>query len=156
VLSQVQLLPRNLRTQTMAFISRRTAIRVALGLFLGYGLFSVIAGVTLAEFSLKLPRRGIPDAYRKLVYQRVADDRARLEEVSIRAKDGVQLRGWFVQPDQNNGNVAVLLHGVTDNRLGMAGYAELLLTHGYSVLLPDAEAHWRAMDCVRARTFMPG
>jgi len=28
-----------------------------------------------------------------------------------------------------------------DNRSGMAGYAELLLKHGYSVLLPDARAH---------------
>ena len=39
------------------------------------------------------------------------------------------------------GNAAVLLHGLADNRLGMIGYAKLLLAHGYSVLLPDARAH---------------
>jgi pimeloyl-ACP methyl ester carboxylesterase len=34
-----------------------------------------------------------------------------------------------------------LLHGLGDNRLGMRGYAELLLAHEYTVLLPDARAH---------------
>ena len=35
----------------------------------------------------------------------------------------------------------ILLHGLSDNRLGMIGYAELLLSHGFSVLMPDARAH---------------
>jgi pimeloyl-ACP methyl ester carboxylesterase len=35
----------------------------------------------------------------------------------------------------------ILLHGHTDNRAGMLGNANLLLRHGYSVLLPDARAH---------------
>lgn len=35
----------------------------------------------------------------------------------------------------------ILLHGLSDNRLGMIGYAELLLSHGFSVVMPDARAH---------------
>jgi uncharacterized protein len=35
----------------------------------------------------------------------------------------------------------ILLHGHTDNRAGMLGNADLLLRHGYAVLLPDARAH---------------
>jgi len=35
----------------------------------------------------------------------------------------------------------VLLHGITDNREGVAGYAGLFLQHGYAVLLPDARGH---------------
>src|ERR1700727_1878213 len=31
--------------------------------------------------------------------------------------------------------------GLDDNRMGMTGYAQLLLAHGSSVLLPDARAH---------------
>jgi uncharacterized protein len=35
----------------------------------------------------------------------------------------------------------LLLHGVTDNRLGMAGYAQFFVRHGYTVLMPDSRAH---------------
>lgn len=35
----------------------------------------------------------------------------------------------------------MLLHGLGDNRLGTIGYAEMLLSHGFSVLMPDARAH---------------
>lgn len=126
---------------TMQFFTRQTALRASVLLIGGYTVFSLVAGLALAEFSLKLPRRRISDSYRALVYQRVNSDHAQLQEVSVRAGDGVLLRGWFVQPERANGNVAVLLHGVTDNRLGMAGYGEFLLLHGYSVLLPDARDH---------------
>lgn len=34
----------------------------------------------------------------------------------------------------------MVLHGLADNRIGMAGYAQLLLAHGYTVL-PEATAH---------------
>jgi pimeloyl-ACP methyl ester carboxylesterase len=38
----------------------------------------------------------------------------------------------------------ILLHGVGDNRMGMLGYADLLLRHGYAILLPDARAHGKS------------
>ena len=38
-------------------------------------------------------------------------------------------------------DTVILLHGHTDDRIGMLGNADLLLRHGYSVLLPDARAH---------------
>ena len=41
----------------------------------------------------------------------------------------------------NNGDAVILLHGLGDHRLGMQGYAEMFLNHGYSVLMPDARAH---------------
>ena len=55
--------------------------------------------------------------------------------------DRVTLRGWLVRPVVRNENVVIVLHGLGDNRLGMTGYAQLLLAHGYTVLLPDARAH---------------
>jgi hypothetical protein len=42
---------------------------------------------------------------------------------------------------RGNGDAVILLHGVADNRMGMIGYADLLLRHGYAVLLPDARRH---------------
>ena len=35
----------------------------------------------------------------------------------------------------------MLFHGVADNRLGVAGFAELFVRHGYSVLLADSRTH---------------
>jgi pimeloyl-ACP methyl ester carboxylesterase len=57
------------------------------------------------------------------------------------AEDGAKLRGWKVHPQLPNGDWVLLFHGVSDNRVGMIGQAELLLRHGYSVLMMDARGH---------------
>lgn len=64
-----------------------------------------------------------------------------LAEVSIRAKDGAVLKAWSIVPVKSNGGAVILLHGQSDNRVGMMGNADLLLRNGYAVLLPDARAH---------------
>jgi hypothetical protein len=64
-----------------------------------------------------------------------------LHDVAITTSDHVQLLAWYIRPLQENGNTVMLLHGLADNRLGTVGYAEILLAHGYSVLMPDARAH---------------
>ncbi len=66
---------------------------------------------------------------------------AELADAEITASDGAILRGWIVRPHHSNGNAVLLLHGLGDNRMGMTGYAQLLLAHGFTVLLPDARAH---------------
>ena len=68
-------------------------------------------------------------------------ENAELQDVQIVSPDGIPLRAWFVQPTQANGSVVMLLHGVSDNRLGMRGYGDWLVSNHYSVLLPDARAH---------------
>lgn len=64
-----------------------------------------------------------------------------LKDVSIVTPDGVTLHAWAIHPRHANGDVVMLLHGLADNRIGMTGYAQLLLAHGFRVLLPDARAH---------------
>ena len=66
---------------------------------------------------------------------------ADLEEVSAATPDGVGLRAWTLRPLHGNGDAVILLHGLGDNRVGMTGYAQLLVGHGFTVLLPDARAH---------------
>jgi uncharacterized protein len=63
------------------------------------------------------------------------------EDFSVLAPDGVVLRGWKVRPKNANGNWVLLFHGVSDDRVGMLGYAEFLLRAGYSVVMMDARAH---------------
>jgi fermentation-respiration switch protein FrsA (DUF1100 family) len=66
---------------------------------------------------------------------------SQLESVQISASDYAPLRAWFIRARHGNGDSVILLHGLGDNRLGTVGYAQVLLHHGYSVLMPDARAH---------------
>lgn len=62
------------------------------------------------------------------------------EDFTVRASDGVILRGWKVRPPAPNGNWVLLFHGIADNRTGNSGHAQFLLRHGYSVVMMDARA----------------
>jgi dipeptidyl aminopeptidase/acylaminoacyl peptidase len=61
-----------------------------------------------------------------------------LQDVSVSAADGSYLQGWFARPANANGDALILLHGVGDNRQGMMGFAELFLSNGFTVLVPDS------------------
>src|SRR5579862_6865527 len=52
------------------------------------------------------------------------------EDFSVRAPDGVRLRGWKIRAYSPNGDWILLFHGLSDNRSGNLGYAEILLRHG--------------------------
>jgi uncharacterized protein len=62
------------------------------------------------------------------------------EDFTVRAPDGIELRGWKVRPPTPTGNWVLLYHGIADNRTGCSGHAEFLLRHGYSVVMMDARA----------------
>ncbi len=62
------------------------------------------------------------------------------EDFQVRAPDGAILRGWLCLPHTASGDWVLLLHGIADNRAGMAGYASFLLRQGYGALLMDARA----------------
>ena len=53
----------------------------------------------------------------------------------------VRLKGWFVPPATPNGKAVVLLHGITDNRIGVSGFGDDFLARGYSILMPDSREH---------------
>jgi fermentation-respiration switch protein FrsA (DUF1100 family) len=63
------------------------------------------------------------------------------KDFSVRASDGVELRGWKVRSRMPSANWVLLFHGVSDNRTGVLGHAELLLRYGYNVVMMDARAH---------------
>jgi hypothetical protein len=59
----------------------------------------------------------------------------------VRATDGVELHGWKIRSAEPNGDWVLLFHGVSDNRSGVLGHAEILLRHGYNVVMMDSRAH---------------
>jgi pimeloyl-ACP methyl ester carboxylesterase len=71
-------------------------------------------------------------------FQKVGASR---EDFAVNASDGTVLRGWKVHPQEPNGGWVLLFHGVSDNRAGMLGQAQVLLGHGYGVVMMDSRAH---------------
>jgi uncharacterized protein len=101
-----------------------------------YALLCTILAAFLGELAFR-PQR-MPLRERQSAKAIAARFGADLQDVSISARDAVQLRGWFASPANANGDAVILLHGVGDNREGMGGFAELFLSNGYAVLLPDS------------------
>jgi alpha-beta hydrolase superfamily lysophospholipase len=120
---------------------RSRRLRWLLALFLLYLGLCTVGGIYLADGTLRPARRTLTDEESAAFKSTVRAMRAVLQDVSIATPDQVILRGWRLRPTAGNGNAAIVLHGLADDRRGMAGYAELLLAHGYTVLLPDARAH---------------
>jgi uncharacterized protein len=119
-------------------MSRR--LKVLIGILALYVLVSSVVGLALSEFTLRVHRRPLAKrAYFASIFREHFD--ADLVDTSLSAKDGALLRAWYAQPRIDNGSTVILLHGVTDNREGVAGYSEMFLQEGYRVLLPDSRAH---------------
>lgn len=120
--------------------ANRRLRRVLLAVFL-YITFCAVAGVFIADGALHPARRLLTENEVNAAREsaRVLD--AELDDASITAADGAVMRAWTIHPRHGNGDAVILLHGAGDNRVGMTGYARLLLGHGFIVLMPDARAH---------------
>jgi pimeloyl-ACP methyl ester carboxylesterase len=106
-----------------------------------YFAFCTIAGIYLADGTLHPPRRTLTEEETGAFGQSVIILHAQLRNVVTKSADGIALSGWIVTPPHPNNEAVLLLHGLGDNRLGMTGYALLLVERGFTVLLPDARAH---------------
>jgi hypothetical protein len=116
-------------------------LRITAALVAAWVILCAAIGIVATVWTLH-PGRSLPGLESKALAQAIAvRNGAELSEVAVIADDGITLRGWSIRPLQSNGDAVILLHGQADNRAGMLGNAEILLRHGYAVLLPDARAH---------------
>jgi uncharacterized protein len=119
---------------------RRLWPRILIGL-LTYCVLCGFAGIVVTEMALHPARRPLSAEEIEAARQIAVGFHANLEDVAITAQDGIVLRAWSIRPQSGNNDAVILLHGLSDNRFGMIGYAQILLRHGYTVLMPDARAH---------------
>ena len=118
----------------------RRSRRLLLSLTL-YLAFCLVAGIFVADGTLHPVRRPLTSEEDTTMLEIAHHLDSGLEDVSIITPDATILRAWTIRPHRSNGDAAILLHGLGDNRIGMTGYAQLLLAHGFTILLPDARAH---------------
>lgn len=95
----------------------------------------------LADVAVHPYRRALTAEDKTTVQNSTAYSAPQLRDVAVEGQNHAALRAWLIEPLQGNGKAVILLHGLGDNRLGMLGYAQVLLSHGYAVLMPDSRAH---------------
>jgi pimeloyl-ACP methyl ester carboxylesterase len=109
-----------------------TAVAIYLTLSVAFGI--LMARLTLCPMRLPMPSKA-------RIAAMYAPYGADLQSVVIQAADGVELHAWYSVPEHQNGQAVILLHGIGDNRGGVAGYGQAFLRQGYRILLPDSRAH---------------
>jgi fermentation-respiration switch protein FrsA (DUF1100 family) len=106
-----------------------------------YLAFCLVAGMFVADGTLHPARRPLTAEEETTIHRIATHLDSDLDNVFITTPDTITLRAWTMRPHHSNGDAVILLHGLADNRIGMTGYAQLLLARGFTVLLPDARAH---------------
>jgi uncharacterized protein len=106
-----------------------------------YLLLCALGGFFLVEGALHPFKRELPQQAFRRATVIAKQSNASLKDVSIHAKDGIILKGWYFDEASDTNNTVILFHGLGDNRKGMIGYIQLFLRNGYNVLTPDWRGH---------------
>jgi pimeloyl-ACP methyl ester carboxylesterase len=116
-------------------------VRWGLGSIIVWLIFCGAIGIFALEGALHPVRLSLAQLDKAQAQSIAARNHAKLTDVAIPGEDGAILRGWSMQPLASNGDTVILLHGQAGNRAGMLNNADIMLRHGYAVLLPDSRAH---------------
>ncbi len=117
------------------------AVLICKILGVSYLLGTVLGGIGLGWIALHPPRHPITPGEERDAQAVAQSAQTGFRDVDLPTPDGTVLRAWYMRPHDANGDAVILLHGVSDNRLGMYGYGKWLLENHFAVLLPDARAH---------------
>ena len=119
----------------------RTLAKITSVALLTYFLLSLGGGIGLVEIGLRRFTNPVGTQGRRQASAVAVAARARVEDVSVAAADGIRLTGWLFTPAVPNGDTVVLLHAVGTNRAFSSALAGLFLSHGYRAVTPDARGH---------------
>ena len=87
-----------------------------------YVSLSLLAAIVMVQLTLHPWRLPLPPKAR--IAAMYAPYGADLQPVVIQAADNVELHAWYSVPEHQNGQAIILLHGIGDNRGGVAGYGQ--------------------------------
>ena len=115
--------------------------RLIYGLAFLYITGTILGGAGLAWIALHPYRHAIFPSEERIARADALAHHVEFRDVEIMAEDGAVLQAWFMRPQVANGDAVILLHGVSDNRMGTYGYGKWLAENHYTVLMPDSRAH---------------
>jgi dipeptidyl aminopeptidase/acylaminoacyl peptidase len=102
---------------------------------------TIFGGIGLGKIALHPQSHLITPSEERNARAAAQQDGVEFRDAELTSPDGAVLHAWFMRPPEANGDAVILLHGVSDNRMGMYGYGKWLVQNHYMVLLPDARAH---------------
>src|SRR5258708_25909077 len=105
----------------MRLVGRFRRLLVFVTLYLG---FCSVGAMCVANATLHPARGPLTPEATTIGHEIAAHLDSEITDVSITTPDNVILRAWSIHPHHANGDDVILLHGLGDNRLGMAGYAQ--------------------------------
>src|SRR5215470_3485900 len=106
-----------------------------------YVIGTIFGGIGLGWIALHPPSPPITESEERNAERAAQEESVQFRDATLTTPDGAVLHAWLMRPREANGNTVILLHGVSDNRMGMYGYGEWLVENHYSVLIPDARHH---------------
>jgi fermentation-respiration switch protein FrsA (DUF1100 family) len=116
---------------------KRTSKYILLGIVVVFAI--AVAGILNVTKNEAHRLLNAPAETRKLPEKTPADFNMTYEDLTITSPDGLKLVGWFV-PSQN-GAVIIMQHGYKSTRQELLNEAEMMVRHGYGVLLTTVRAH---------------
>ena len=102
---------------------------------------TIAGGIGLGWYSLHPKSPPIREYEGRNVQAAAREKSLEFRDVELTSPDGAVLRAWYLRPQEANGDAVILLHGVTDNRMGVYPIGKFLVEHHYTVLMPDARHH---------------
>ena len=119
-----------------------TLFFLIVGFLLLFLLSALFVVVKLGPLVILQPHRTTADDYRRCTNIISPNDLSLpFDNLSVQARDGVKLVGWFVPADSGGKGTVIYLHGVGDNRISGLSVARFLHDHGYNVCLFDSRRH---------------
>jgi uncharacterized protein len=103
-------------------------------------LFAVIALWIVAGYVATIPVVG-NHTYWRTLRARPEEFGLKAEDVSFLSRDGIQLRGWYIQADGDPRGTVVISHGINGNRSDMVPRAAFLVRDHYNAFLIDLRDH---------------
>jgi len=104
-------------------------------------LLNFMVAALLMEGAMHPPVTRHPSDVAVLVRDVETSTGAKALPVSITAKDGVLLKGWWLVPPGGADKAVIVCHGVGDSAMGSLGFSWMFLRHGYAVLTPESRGH---------------
>lgn len=111
------------------------------------GTLFVITKIAFDKTFLK-KKKNTEEAIRSLIDKEMFDrdiyNSVKLEEVIIKASDGIKLKGFMIENDKMINRFVIMVHGYSGNHHYQMPFVNMFLNEGFNILLVDQRNHGKS------------